>query len=211
MFGWLRREPAHIAERRRQVCDALVGYPPYQPPKWDIDAISMGEANVEYRQFFFGERGQRLEALRNFLEKFCVILSLEDAGILEVSAWCPTFADLFVPGLERDAVRDAYQEFETPWTGDLLGLNPIFDLGVYFGECLLLRNPRLEWKPGRGPEPTFVSHHIFGQKSGRPFDPVADMYTRCRNIQATNKLSGPCGREFIQPDSLSRAIHAHVP
>jgi len=208
MFGWFR---PHIREQRRQVSAALVGYPPYEPPKWDVDQELMGEATIEYRQFFLAERSRRLEALGSFLGKFGVDPNLDDAGIMAVSVWYPAFADLLATGLEKDTVLAAYREFGSPWIGDLLGLNTIFDLGVYFGECMLLRNRRFEWKPIRGPER--VSHNIFGQKSGRPFDPIDYMHTRCRNIQATKKptiFSPTSGTEFIKPDALYKVIHGHL-
>src|SRR5262249_40126676 len=133
MFGWLRRAPPPSTEQQLRVRHALSGYPPYAPPAWNPDAKSL---NMEYRDYFLGSKQLRFEALRGFLAKFEITLSLDDAGLMAVSAWLPQYADLLVDDLDNDDVHDAYWGFLAPWTGALGGLNPIFDLGIYYAECL---------------------------------------------------------------------------
>src|ERR1700676_1239372 len=101
MFAWLHRKPAPASEEKLRLLDALVDYPPYAPPIWNSDAKSAQDANDEYTLCFLENRSRRLEALRNFLPKFDVALSLEDAGVKAVSAWCATYADLLVDGLQH--------------------------------------------------------------------------------------------------------------
>jgi hypothetical protein len=184
MFGWPRRALRPPSEDKRRVLDALTGYPPYSPPVWD-PGRSFHESAAEYETFFLANKQMRIEALRVFLAKFGVALSADEDGLRAISAWCPRYADLLVDGLESDAVADAYRYFESPWTGPLLGLSPIFDLGIYSGECILSHNPKLKWEPVRAPESSSVTHNIiFGRRFGALFDPIRWMYTECRNIRA---------------------------
>ena len=76
-------------EQQRQVWQALSGYPTYAPPEWNPDTKSLRDANVEYRNYFFGTKELRLEALRAILAKFDIALSVDDAGIVALSAWLP--------------------------------------------------------------------------------------------------------------------------
>ena len=188
MFAWLHRKPAPTSKEKPRVLDALADYPPYTPPIWNADTQSMEDAAAEYGTYFHENRSRRVEALRNFLAKFDVALNLEDAGVKAVSAWCPLYADLLVDGLQHQESEDlwrAYNWFQAPWTGSLVGLNPIFDLGVYMGECILHKNPRFKWHPVINPEPNKgASHPIFGQRSGRAFDPTKWTYTECKNIHS---------------------------
>jgi hypothetical protein len=169
IFGWSLRKSAHLTEQPQRVSEALLNYPPYEPPEWNPDTKSMGDANAEYRDFFLENRRHRLEALRQFLAKFNVDLDVTDSGIMAISTWLPTFGDVLVDELRSDAVRSAFHGFESPWVGPLIGLNAVFDLGIYVGECFLSRNSQLRWMPIRGAEPSYISHPIFGQGRQRPF------------------------------------------
>jgi hypothetical protein len=197
--------------QRDQMSSALVDYPPYTPPPWTTDELSTDGRSIvdtEYKGFFFAHRERRLDALRMFLAKFNISADLDDAGVMAVSAWCPLYADLLVDGLESETVWSAYHEFAAAWVGPLIGLNAIFDLGVYYGECILLRNPKLKWLPLRGPAPHNVAHPIFGQKSRRPFDPIKWIYITCRNIYNEKtwnyaRIGGP----HTKGDDLYRHIH----
>ena len=188
MFSWLHRKPAPLSKDKLRVLAALDGYPPYAPPIWSSEAQSARDANEAYTSHFLENRNRRVDALGNFLAKFDVALSLEDVGVKAVSAWCPLYADLLVDGLQHQESEDlwrAYNWFHAPWTGSLVGLNPIFDLGVYMGECLLYRNPRLKWQLYINPEPNKgATHLIDGRRCGRPFDPIHWTYTECKNIHS---------------------------
>ena len=184
MFRWLRRAPPPPSEDKHRVLDALTGYPPYSPPAWDPEK-SFADSVAEYEGFFLANKQMRIEAIRTFLAKFGVALTVDEGGLTAISAWCPRYADLLVDGLEHDAVADAYRYFEPPWTGPLLGLNTIFDLGIYFGEWILPHNPKLRWQPVRAPDASSVTHNIiFGRRFLALFDPVNWTYTHCNNIRA---------------------------
>ena len=188
MFGWLWRAPPPRTEQQRQVWQALSGYPTYAPPEWNPDTKSLRDANVEYRNYFFGTKELRLEALRAILAKFDIALSVDDAGIVALSAWLPKYADLFVADLDNDAVQDAYRSFSVPWSGTLGGLNPIFDLGIYYAECLWLRRTKLKWIVTRGPERQSSAHVISGLPGGKLFDPIHWTYfIYCMNIRSAKR------------------------
>jgi hypothetical protein len=113
MFGWLRRAPPPPTEHQREVAEALADYPPYAPPEWNPKTTSLREANEEYREYFFGSKQARLEALRTFFAKFDVTFDLDDAGIMAVSAWLPQYADLLVDDFDNDTTRNAYRGFSS--------------------------------------------------------------------------------------------------
>ena len=190
MFAWLRRKPPPIGADKRRVLAALAGYPLYDPPRWISETKSFQAAAAEYTEFFLKHRNQRIEALSGFLAEFEVELSLNDEGLMAVSEWCPAYLDLMVDGLmhqgdAEDSIWCAYHWLETPWTDSLIGLNPILDLGIYMGECMLSRNPRLNWHPVVNPERDKGARHpIFGQSCGRSFDPIKWTYTECKNVHS---------------------------
>jgi hypothetical protein len=219
MFGWLRRAPPPPTEQQRQVWQALSGYPPYAPPKCDPDTQSVPDATLEYQEYFFSSRESRLQALRAFLAKFDIVLGFDDDGIKEVSAWLLQYGDLLLGDLDDDAVQDAYEAFSVPWTGMLAGLNPIFDLGIYYAECLWLRRTKLEWMVIREPEHHAAWHSIFGLPTSKPFNPMHWTFVECRNIRSAKRMLK--SRLFRPPyaeaslrvhgDSLYRHIVAHTP
>jgi hypothetical protein len=141
----------------------------------------MRAASFQYKDHFLGSMQARVEALRAFLANFDVTLSLDDAGLMAVSTWLPHWADLLVDDFSDQSVRDAYRSFTVPWTGRLSGLNVIFDLGIYYAECLWARRTKLEWVVVRGPEG--ASHLIKGLPGGKWFDPIHFTYSYCWRIR----------------------------
>ena len=71
--------------------------------------------------------------------------SLDDAGIASVSAW---LADngYALANFRDKAVVATFYEMRIPWTEAVRGLNVIFDLGVFLGESIVRKQPRLHWK-----------------------------------------------------------------
>jgi hypothetical protein len=205
MAAWLRRNPPPLKEEKRRILEALADYPPYTPPNWNSEAQSAKDVSDEYKAYFLDNRNRRVETLRQFLAAFDVGLNLDDSGVQAVSAWFPLYADLLVDGLhhqEADDIWCAYHWFQAPWTNRLIGLNPIFDLGIYVGEYLLSRNSRLKWLPVLGPERNSGANHpIFGQRCRRPFDPIRWTYTECKNI-----YSARINKESPDLDRFHRAI-----
>ena len=184
MFGWLRRAPSRPTEQQREIANALADYPPYTPPPWwPTDSIE----HAAYTRFFLENRERRLEALRIFLAKFNVAPDLDDAG----SVW------------------SAYHRFEAAWVDRLLGLNVMFDLGVYCGEWVLRHNPKLKWQCLRGPEHN-VAHLVLGKKNQAFFDPVRWVYVMSKNIfnekDWDRRYGRRPGRPHTKEDELYRRL-----
>lgn len=212
MFRWLRRAPAGPTEQQLHVNQALSDYPPYAPPEWNGD--SPVETSTTYREFFLSSKDTRLEALRGFLGKFDMSMNLDDAGLMAVSTWLPLYADLLVDDLDDDTVEDAYRAFTLPWTGTLGGLNPIFDLGIYFAECLWYRRTKLEWIVYRAPDRGSAKHIVSGVPQ-RVFDPMHWMYVECRNIRNAKRLKQKrvplYDDPFLRSDSFYGCVLSHTP
>jgi hypothetical protein len=167
------------------MAQALASYPPYAPPRYNPDPTpeSMRAASAQYEEYFLGSMPARLEALRAFLANFDVALNSDDTGLRAVSTWMPQWADLLV-----DDLYDSYaiDRLDVPWTGALSGLNVIFDLGVYYSDCLWARRTKLGWFVYRGPDANgqiFAGHSIKGIPGGKLFDPFHFMYGECWSIR----------------------------
>src|SRR5689334_15454647 len=163
MFRWLQREPKQLVERRQAFAAPLMDYPLYQPPhrqgpnflrhlqdqteeeyvRYIQEFVARSDQNFHY---FMEQRAARLAALQAFLGKFGVSAGLDDAGLASVSAWLPDNACALVANLRDEAVVQTFYQMQTPWSEGLRGLNVLFDLGVFLGECLIKKQPRLHWK-----------------------------------------------------------------
>jgi hypothetical protein len=161
MFRWLQRESKELIERRQALSPALVDYALYQPPhrqgpflrrrhdqteqdfaRYSQEYAAQSEQNFLY---FMEQRATRIAALEAFLGNFGVSASLDDAGLASVSAWFSD-NDYALANLRDQTVVQAFYQMQTPWTEGLRGLNVIFDLGIFLGESLIQKQPRLHWK-----------------------------------------------------------------
>jgi hypothetical protein len=163
MLRWFRRDPKFLTERRQFLSEAVADYPLYQPPhrqgpnylrrvqnqKEDEhirlfhEFMARGEENF---QFFLEQRSARLAALYAFLDKFSVKASLDDTGLSSVSAWLPGNGCALIGDPRNEAIVQAFYQMQTPWTQSLRGFNVVFDFGIFLGEALIARQPRLRWK-----------------------------------------------------------------
>ena len=202
MFRWLRREPKILTEKRQLLSAAIADYPLYQPPirqgpnflrrtpqqseedyvRYAREYVARSEQNFEY---FMGQRTARLTALQTFLQEFGVHASLDDIGLANVSVWCPDNDFALVNDLQNPDVRQTFYQMKIPWTEELRGLNVIFDLGIFLGEMLIKRQPRLHWKYKHGSsddgESAGTGHHIDGFRARAWMDPGQFIVQNCRN------------------------------
>lgn len=213
MFGWFRLGLRTPSEEQRQVARALSDYPPYAPPEWDAgpDVQSQGDASRKYQEYFFSSRQARLEALSAFLARFDVQLNLGDAGLMAVSSWLPRYADLLVDDFDDDTTRNAYACFAPSWTGRLSGLNPIFDLGIYYAEGVWARRTKLKWTVVRTSDSGWSTHFIWGLPDGKPFDPISWMYAECRNIRVAKRVPYSDNSRFLRTDGFYRHLLSNAP
>jgi len=170
--------------------EALIDYPAYEPlhrqgpnsprhlPDQEVRAFAArGRENFSH---FKEHRKERLGALKAFLAKFGVDMDLEDKGLAAVSAWLPGNCGALVADLGKDETMQIFYRHLMPWEGNLRGLNVIFDLGIFFGECVIVRNPRLHWInwPGASEDgyATSSAYHIGGFRLRRDaLDPMSAM------------------------------------
>jgi hypothetical protein len=147
--------------------------------------VARGEENLSHLR---ARRRERLAALRAFLSKFDVAVDIDDAGVSAVSAWCPGNCGALVANMRDNGTRQAFFQL-APWIGQLRGLNVVFDLGVFLGECMIDRNPKLYWKyfGGGSNDGSAASscYYIGGFRHIRDYlDAPGYMYNLCANDQA---------------------------
>jgi hypothetical protein len=151
MFGWLRKNSRHLTDLRRRMSQALADYPAYQPlhrqgpncPRHlpDQEAREFAARGRENFQYFTEQRPERLRALEAFLAKFDLVANLQNEGLAAVSGWLPGNCGALLPDLSRDETMQTFYRYLVPWEGSLRGLNAIFDLGIFFGECVIGPEP----------------------------------------------------------------------
>jgi hypothetical protein len=196
MFGWLRREPRPLADHRRRMLEALADYPVYEPlhrqgpncPRHlqDREAREFAARGRDNFSYFMAHRAERLSALKGFLAGFGLSVDLQDNGLGAVSAWLPGHCGDLLPTLGLDETMQIFFRYLKPWGDNLRGLNVIFDLGIFFGECVIARNPRVHWInwPGTSDngEAAASGSHLAGFKSRRDgLDPIGRMLYLCEH------------------------------
>lgn len=206
--------------RARRVRKALSNYPVLAPPHGKHSAFLDFDAAKENERFFFEHKQERIEALGDFLRAFDIDLALQGRGLDAVSAWFPGHAPLLVAGLRTKAVRQAFYGWRTPWVGRLRGLNTIFDLGLFFGECIIAKNPRCRWRgfmsaaPGEPPRPeTDIGGsgiRVEGSRLKYYIDPLRLIYTNCLNIQSYEDIFSGMPRPVeMNPDHLAHLVDVY--
>ena len=139
---WLR----HLRVRR-----ALIGYPLYDVPHKFREA-DLSEAEVQANfEYFMRARLDRLAVFQRWLrDNFRVDASLSPNGVLAVNRWVNDFGG-GVCGDEPDRY-EIFATYEPTWTGELAGFNLMIDLGIFMGEYVIWRRPKVQWAIYRGHE-----------------------------------------------------------
>lgn len=198
MFRWLSLEPAQLVARRQWMLKQLEGYPVWAPPhrqgpnatrlknheenlRQIRDFKRLSDENFEY---FLRQRSDRIEALRVLLGGFNAIVATNDAGLEVVSDWFAVHSGTLVSNLRLPKARSVFFDLAEEWNDHWIGLNVIFDLGLFFGECIIARNARLFWELSIGVMNEGPSHHsgfvIGGFKSRKNvIDPIARSFRAC--------------------------------
>ena len=67
-----------------------------------------------------------------------------------------SYGGLFLPFQPNGATSlQAFMNHNPPWTGEYIGINAVWDLATYVGECVIARRPSAYWGLNTGdPEPT---------------------------------------------------------
>jgi hypothetical protein len=125
---------------------ALREYPLYDPPhKVEERLLSRDEA-AENFAYFMRVRLDRLAHFRNWLsEQFGFEVSLDEKGIRALSRWGIKYAGLLLAKGADGYPTMSYFTYDPSWTGENVGYNVVFDMGITFGEAILANCPKLRW------------------------------------------------------------------
>jgi hypothetical protein len=142
---------------------ALRGYPLYDVPHARAErAMTEAEAQENF-DYFMSVRLRRLASFVDWMSQhFAVELTLDGDGLRALSAWADEYGGGLVPGAAHDAL-DTWATYAPIWSGAYAGFNVMIDVGIFQGEYLIAKRPRLGWEIYRGHEiepATFDSIHF---------------------------------------------------
>jgi hypothetical protein len=139
---WLK----HAAARR-----AVGNYPLYDVPHKQAER-TLDEMRVQDNfAYFMRVRLDRLAFFRNWLRtNFRIDAALDGDGLRKVSQW----VDEYGGGLIADEpnCQTIFASYQPRWEREHAGYNVIIDLGIFLGEYLITKRPRLFWEIYRGHE-----------------------------------------------------------
>jgi hypothetical protein len=134
----------HLKARR-----ASANYPLYDVPNKQeertLDELQVQE-NFEY---FMRVRLDRLAFFQTWLrEWFGVKATLDGEGLLALNAWINSYGG----GLIGDQFDTAmvFATYQPAWVGEHVGYNVMIDIGIFVGEYLITKRPKLYWEIYRG-------------------------------------------------------------
>jgi hypothetical protein len=178
---------------------ALEEYPVYSPPDMrnEIELpINLARDNFNYfkANLVFRER-----SLRTFMEKFAIDATTDDRGLLAVSQWFDRYGGLLLYHKPRSATTlRAFVNYNPPWTGKHIGINVVWDIGIYVGNCIIARRASAHWDLDTGnPDP--MSHEALGFH--RPYiaglywpaggDPITQVYADSQSLRRRVRFGPP--------------------
>jgi len=137
----------HFIARR-----ASRGYPLYDVPhKQSERTMTEAEAQENFH-YFMSVRLHRLAYFLEWLrENFAVNATLNGEGLTAVSNW----ADEYGGGLiqyEGHVALEIWANYRPIWDAAYAGLNVMIDIGIFQGEYLMVKRPKLHWEIYRGQE-----------------------------------------------------------
>lgn len=203
---WLKH--AHV---RR----ALKGYPLYDVPhKKSEQKLSEGEARENF-DYFMCVRLERLAFFRNWLRtNFGVVATLDGDGIRAVSRW----VDDYGGGLIGDETYTMaiFADYQPRWEGVYAGYNVMIDIGIYIGEYLISKRPRLYWDIYRGhvEEPAtfrsvgYMRPHLGGMPRGGACDVLTSGYGTVAGSRELSVIG--CGGPYLEQNVLIRVAKAQL-
>lgn len=193
--------------KHSRVKRALKSYPLYDVPhKQSEQTLSEGEAR-ENSDYFMRMRLERLAFFRNWLRaNFGVVATLDGDGIRAMSRW----VDDYGGGLIGDETytMTIFAEYQPRWEGVYAGYNVMIDIGIFLGEYLISKRPRLHWDIYRGhvEEPaTFRSvGYMRPHLGGMPRKWACDVLTTGYAVVATSRNQSVIGHDhyYDEKDAL---------
>lgn len=158
--------------RARRLRSALDGYPVYTPPHMHNEIeMPRGKAQENFG-YFVQQVPLRMQVLRDFLKKFGIDAVTTDEGLNAVSGWFDCYGGLLLPFRPYDTSNlNAFVNYDPPMTGERLGINIAWDIGIFVGECVIARRRSAHWDLNTG-DPDRISLQAVGYQ--RPC--VAGLY-----------------------------------
>jgi hypothetical protein len=139
--------PLRVWLRKSRLERALREYPRYDPPHKVEERLLSREVAAENFDYFIRVRLDRLTYFRNWLnQQFSCKVSLDEKGIRALNRWGNDFAGLLLTKGADGYPTSSYFTYEPSWTGENVGHNALFDLGIAFGEAILANCPKLRWE-----------------------------------------------------------------
>ncbi len=134
---------------------ALKRYPVYSPPNMRNEIgfpLSTARENFNYFQTTLEPR---MRSFRTFMKMFAIDATTDDRGLVAVSEWFNRYGGLLLYYKPRSAITlGAFVNHDPPWIGKHIGINVIWDIGIYIGDCIIARRPSAHWDINTGgPDP----------------------------------------------------------
>lgn len=137
----------HAVARR-----ALRDYPLYDVPHKRMERTMTEAEAQENFDYFMNVRVSRLAYFTDWLRRgFSVKATLDGDGITAVSDW----ADGYAGGLIKNdsyILDNVWASYAPVWRETYAGFNVMTDIGIFLGEYLIAKRPRLAWEIYRGHE-----------------------------------------------------------
>jgi hypothetical protein len=137
---WLK----HASARR-----AVQNYPLYDVPHKQVEQ-SLNEIGVQENfAYFMRVKLSRLYFFKNWLRKsFDVDVDIDGGGLRKLSEWVDRYGGALI-GDEADR-QLIFENYQPRWEGRYAGYNVMIDLGIFLGEYLIKKCPKLFWEIDRG-------------------------------------------------------------
>jgi hypothetical protein len=136
----------HMRARR-----AVRGYPLYDVPHKQAEGALPEKQVEENFDYFMKVRLERLAFFQKWLlDNFGVKASLDGDGVRAVSRWVDDYGggvigDGYSKGQIETLPQWIFGHYQPRWEGDYAGYNVMIDIGIFLGEYLISKRPRLHW------------------------------------------------------------------
>jgi hypothetical protein len=138
--------PLWVWLRKRRLERALREYPLYDPPHKVEERLLSREKAAENFDYFMRVRLQRVAYFRQWLRRhFGVAVTLDEKGVRALSHWGNQYAGLLRTKGPDGRLTKSYFTYDPPWTGENVGCNVVFDMGITLGEAVIANCPKLRW------------------------------------------------------------------
>jgi hypothetical protein len=139
---WLKHASVHRAIRN---------YPLYDLPHKQAERALDEERVEDNFAYFMGVRLDRLAFFRSWLRtNLRIEVDLDGDGLRKVSRWVDDYGGGLIP--DEPNSQTIFANYRPRWENEHAGYNVIIDIGIFLGEYLIAKRPRLFWEIYRGHE-----------------------------------------------------------